>query len=487
MSARIEGWIRDADALREAGDPSAVAEVLRKVLQADPEHAETLHRLGQIEAQLGHDDEADGLLRRAISLDDSRPVSRYVLGCLLQSAGMLEPAAESYRRAIALAPAYAPAHVNLGVICQQRGEADQALVHFRAATAAAHENPDAWCNLGFALERRGELAQARAAYDRALEIDPGNVAARFDRSMVLLALGEYEAGWRDYEYRWEATGYPRPRYPQSEWDGSRLAGETVLLYTEQGYGDAVQFVRYATLAAGRGARVVLRCARELHALLGTVAGVSRVIAPEETVPFDLHASLLSLPRLFRTTRESVSATTPYIHPDPERMPAWRERIGPADGSMKVGLVWASQSQMPNAATKSMRLRDLAPLREVAGVRFYSLQLGDAGKEAPSSSPFPVVDFTAEIRDFADTAAIIASLDLVISVDTAVAHVGGALGAPVWTMLQYAPDWRWYPNAPTTRWYPEMRLYRQREPGDWASVCAEVARDLGRAAGATSRT
>jgi hypothetical protein len=420
-------------------------------------------------------------------LDDSRPASRYVLGCLLQSAGLHEPAAESYRRAIVLDPAFAPAHLNLGVICQQRGEADQALVHFRAATAAAPASPDAWSNLGFALERRRDLAQARAAYDRALEIDPANIAATFDRSMVLLALGEYKAGWQDYEHRWEATGYPRPRYSQPEWDGSRLAGETVLLYTEQGYGDAVQFARYATLAADRGARIVLRCARELHALLGTIAGVSRVIAPEETALFDLHAPLLSLPRLLGTTRESIPATTPYLHPDRERTLAWRERLGPADGSMKVGLVWASQSQMPNAAMKSMRLRDLAPLRAAAGVRFYSLQLGDAGREAISSSPFPVVDFTAEIRDFADTAAIIAGLDLVISVDTAVAHVGGALGAPVWTMLQYAPDWRGYPHAIMTPWYPGMRLYRQPEPGDWAGVCEEVARDLARTAVATSRT
>jgi tetratricopeptide (TPR) repeat protein len=483
-----ERMIRDACARQDAGDLSGASELFRKMLQKDPEHSGSLHRLGAIEAQLGHDQEAAGLLQRAIAIDDSSPASRYILGCLLQSAGSNEAAGDSYRRALALDSAYAPAHLNLGVICQQSGDTEAALSHFRAATAAAPADPYAWINLGYALERSRRLNEARAAYDRALEIDPANVGATFDRSMVLLALGEYETGWRDYDYRWQATGYPRPAYSQPEWDGSSLAGQTLLLYTEQGYGDAVQFARYATLAAQRGARVVLRCPRELHELLGTIAGVTRIIAPDEAVPFDLHASLLSLPRLFRTTAASIPAATSYIRADPARTSAWEERIGPGGGTLNVGLVWASQSKMPNAAQKSMRLRDLAALGEVPKVRFFSLQVGEAGRDAASSPPFPVADLTGEIRGFADTAAIIASLDLVISVDTAVAHVAGALGARVWTMLQYAPDWRWYPDASTTAWYPQMRLYRQPAPGDWASVCERVARDLARtAAGATFPT
>ena len=478
--ADAAGPVAQAAALKGAGELDRAAALLEQVLERDPESAEALHGLGEIEAYRHRDDQAEGLLLKAVSLDDSRPASRYILGCLQQARGEHEPAAASYRKALALDSAYAPAHLNLGFLLQQRGEGEQALAHFRAATAAAPSNADAWVNLGYALERRRELVEARAAYDSALMIEPGHFHARFNRSMVLLALGEYEAGWRDYESRWQASGYPRPAYPQPEWDGPRAEGQTVLLYTEQGYGDAIQFARYATLVAGRGARVVLRCPRELQGVLRGVAGVSQVIAPEERVSFDRHASLLSLPMIFGTRPDTIPAATPYVHSDPERVRTWAGRMETGRNGMKVGLVWASQSQMPNVELKSMRLEDLAPLRQAAGARFFGLQMGEAGK-ATATAPFPLVDLAPGIRDFADTAAILANLDLVISVDTAAAHLAGALGRPAWTMLQFAPDWRWYPDSRTSRWYPGMRLYRQPRPGDWASVCAEAARDLAEAA------
>jgi tetratricopeptide (TPR) repeat protein len=484
-AAETGEWAAQAAVLKDAGDFERSADLFQRVLDRDPEHAASLHGLGEIEAYRHHDDLAAGLLQRAVSLDDSRPGSRYILGCLAQSRGDRDAAAASYRRALALDPAYAPAHLNLGFILQQRGEADEALAHFRAAAGAAPANADAWVNLGYALERRRELAEARGAYDRALQIDPRHFDARFNRSMVLLALGEYEAGWRDYESRWQASGFPRPSYPQPEWDGSPADGQTVLLYSEQGYGDALQFARYATLVAERGARVVLRCPRELHAVLGSIAGVSRVIAPDETAPFDRHASLLSLPLLFGTRATTIPEATPYVRADPERVRSWAGRIQ-ADRGLKVGLVWASQSQMPNVELKSVPLQALAPLAAAQGVRFYSLQMGEAGK-AVSASPIPLVDLAPGIRDFGDTAAILANLDLTISVDTAVAHLAGALARPAWTMLQYAPDWRWYPDSAASRWYPGMRLYQQPRPGDWQAVCAEVARDLGALARATYPT
>lgn len=481
----VDGWLEQASAAKGAGDLDRAAELFQRILDRDPEHSGALHGLGEIEAYRHHDDQAMGLLLRATSLDDSRAPSRYILGCLQQSRGDRDAAADSYQTALALDPAYAPAHLNLGFILQQRGDGEKALRHFRAATAAAPSSADAWVNLGYALERRRELGDARSAYDRALAIDPGHVDARFNRSMVLLALGDYDAGWRDYESRWQASGFPRPAYPQPEWDGSRVEGETVLLSAEQGYGDALQFARYATLVAQRGARVVLRCPKELQAVLRTIAGVSQVVAPDESISFDRHAALLTLPMLFGTRPETIPAATPYLRADPERVRTWAERME-GEAGMKVGLVWASQSQMPNVELKSMPLSRLAPLRDVAGVRFFSLQMGDAGKGAAAASPLPLVDLTAEIRDFADSAAIIANLDLTISVDTAVAHLAGALGRPVWTMLQYAPDWRWYPDSRTNRWYPSAHLYRQPTAGDWASVGTEVARDLARAA-ATFRT
>ncbi|MGH8766540.1 MAG: tetratricopeptide repeat protein, partial [Burkholderiales bacterium] len=388
-----------------------------------------------------------------------------------------EGAARSYQRALSLDPDCVPAHLNLGVLLQLRGETAEAVLHFRRACELAPDSADAWLNLGFVLERGRDLRQARECYDRALAIDPDHIDARFNRSMVLLAQGDYAAGWEDYEWRWQASGFPRPSYPQPEWDGAVLRGETVLLYTEQGFGDSIHFARYAALVAERGARVVLRCQAELQSLLRTVPGVSDVVTPEQAPAFDLHCSLLSVPRLFGTTPRTIPARIPYLRPDPARVEEWGAHMNAQAGFLKVGLVWASQSQMPTATQKSIALQALAPLSRARNVRFYSLQTGAAGSGAAPLAPFALCDLAAGIRDFADTAAIMANLDLTLSVDTAAAHLAGALGRPVWTMLPYAPDWRWYPESRVTPWYPQMRLYRQQAPGDWGSVCAKVAQDL----------
>jgi Flp pilus assembly protein TadD len=432
----------------------------------------------------GDSGEAMALLKRAVSAGEASARAHYALGCLLQEAGDRGAAVASYLRTLEIESRHVAAHLNLGVLLQTQGDTEGALEHFRLATSLEPQNPDAWINLAFVLERRRELARARDCYDRALDLDPGNVDARFNRSMVLLAQGDYARGWQDYEWRWQASGFPRPDHSQPEWDGNALHGETLLVYTEQGFGDAIQFVRYAALAAERGARVVLRCPPELQRLLGTVAGVSETVLPGQAVTFDCHSALLSLPRLLGTRLETIPAHVPYIRADPQLMDDWRLRLGGESPGKKVGLVWASRSMMPNAARKSMTLSTLAPLAGIQGARYFSLQMGGAGEQDAGGASFRFDDPVGGIRDFADTAALIANMDLVISVDTAVAHLAGAMGKPAWTLLQYAPDWRWYPDAPTSNWYPGMRLYRQRVPGDWEGVCADVARDLDRlAAGA----
>jgi Flp pilus assembly protein TadD len=459
------------------------------------DQADALYRLGEIEAQRQNNGRAAGLIRRAISIDATKAQFHFALGCVQQSSGEREEAAQCYRRALALDSSHVASHINLGYLLQAGAEVElaivgagsssaargfeQALSHFRAATEIAPEGPDGWINLGYAVEQQGELADARRAYERALALDPELVEARFNRSMVLLAQGDYREGWEDYEWRWRASGYPRPAFPQAEWDGSRLRGETVLLYTEQGFGDAIQFVRYAAAVAARGGRALIRCQPELQRLLGTVPGVCGTLAPEQTAGFDLHCSLLSLPRVLRTTIDTIPARVPYIVPAPTLAAEWRARVHDGKAGIKVGLVWASHSMMPNARLKSTTLSAFAPLREVRGVRFYSLQTGAANRQAAAAGPIPLIDHTDRIGDFADTAALIASLDLVITVDTAVAHLAGAMDKPVWTALRHAPDWRWYPDAPASKWYPSMRLYRQRTRGDWAGVCDEIAKDLPR--------
>jgi hypothetical protein len=212
-------------------------------------------------------------------------------------------------------------------------------------------------------------------------------------------------------------------------------------------------------------------------LLRTVPGVSGTLAPDQTTEFDFQCPLLSLPRVLRTTIDTIPARVPYIVPDPVLASDWRAHLHDGQAGIKVGLVWASHSMMPNAKLRSLTLSAFAPLREVPGVRFYSLQTGAAGRQEAAAGPMPLIDHTGRIGDFADTAALIANLDLIIAVDTAVAHLAGAMHKPVWTMLRYAPEWRWYPDAPVSKWYPSMRLYRQRTSGDWAGVCDQMAKDL----------
>jgi hypothetical protein len=260
-----------------------------------------------------------------------------------------------------------------------------------------------------------------------------------------------------------------------EWDGSSPGGKTILLYTEQGFGDAIQFVRFATLLAALGARVIVRCQPELRRLLQATPGVYAVFTPGEPLPpLDLHCALLGLPRLLGITLDTLPAAMPYIQPDQEVAARWRSRVNTGGAGLKVGLVWGSQSPNPDAPLKSATLQAFAPLISVRAARFYSLQIGEAARQAVS---LPITDLTQEIRDFADTAGLISSLDLTISVDTSVAHLAGAMGKPVWTLLPHVPDWRWEPDSPVSKWYPTMRLYRQPRRGDWASPITDVGRDL----------
>jgi len=489
----VEAWMRQAGASREAGDLTGAEQSYRQVLDEEPDHADALYLLGEVEALRQNNEHAAALIGRAISIESGKPQFHFALGCVQQGSGERGEAADSYRRALALDPSHAPAHINLGCLLQGSAEIDvaaggpgialaqqgfeEALSHFRAATQTMPEAPDGWLNLGYALERQRRLADARGCYDRALALDPHLIEARFNRSMVLLAQGDYLEGWKEYEWRWQASGYLRPAFPQSEWDGSALRGETVLLYTEQGFGDAIQFVRYAAAVAERGGRALLRCQPEMQRLLRTVRGVSGTLAPHQTAEFDFHCALLSLPRVLQTTIDTIPAQVPYIVADPLLASEWCARLHDGQAGIKVGLVWASHSMMPNAKLRSLTPSAFAPLRAVPGVRFYSLQTGPAGRQEAAAAPMPLIDPTDRIGDFADTAALIANLDLIIAVDTAVAHLAGAMHKPVWTMLRYAPEWRWYPDAPVSKWYPSMRLYRQRSSGDWAGVCERMANDL----------
>ncbi len=485
---RLAGRLQEADGARHAGELPRAEEMYRELLDADPDLAGALAGLGEIAALSGNNEEAAGLYRRAISIDDSNARYHFGLGCALHASGDWLGAGEAYRGALKLDAAHAAAHMNLGCILQERAETEAALIgpqgaarqleealeHFRSVRDLAPGNAEAWMNLGYAMARQRKLEEALRCYDRAIELQPRLAEAHFNRSMALLAQGKFSDGWSEYEWRWQASGFPRPVHAQPEWDGAPLGGRTLLLYSEQGFGDAIQFVRYAPLAAARGARVIVRSTPELHRLFASVPGVSASLESGEALPpFDAHCPLLSLPRVLGTTAESIPAEVPYISAEPALAAAWRREIGNAH-ELRVGLVWASQPMARIAPLKSIGFADLAPLLRLRGVKYYSLQKGEALAPEPAAG---VVDLGGRLEDFADTAALIASLDLTISVDTAVAHLAGAMGKPVWTLLPYVPDWRWHPDGLHSRWYPSMRLYRQAERGDWKALMAGVAEDL----------
>jgi tetratricopeptide (TPR) repeat protein len=502
---RLAQWMRSAEACRDAGDLAGAERLGRQLLDVEPDCAPALCLLGEVAAARGENDVAEGLFRRALELADDRPHYHFALGCVLGARGDLAGAERSYRSALALAADHAGARINLGCLLQARGESEagagasgeraarelqEAIAHFEAATVNAPASADGWINLGYALAQQRRAEEAVRAYDRALAIEPGRADAHLNRAMARLALGRWTEAWEDYEWRWPASGFPRPQFVQPEWDGSTLSQRTLLLYTEQGYGDAIQFVRYAPLVAARGARIILRCQPELKSLFQTVPGVARVVAVADPEPaFDAHCALLSLPRLLRTTIDTVPVAVPYLSPAAKAAPGSPPDAG-GSRKFRVGIVWASQSLFPGAALKSVPPAALAPLANLPGVEFHSLQMGEAGSpERRSSVPVSLRDLTGGIRDFSDTAALIAGLDLTISVDTAVAHLAGAMGRPIWTLLPYVADWRWEPDEAASRWYPTMRLFRQRHRGDWGEVLARVAGELRRTAeaAATSRT
>jgi len=300
-------------------------------------------------------------------------------------------------------------------------------------------------------------------------------------ALALLVQGHFPEGWEEYEWRWKTKGLlsPRQLLPQPLWDGRPLAGRAILLHAEQGLGDTIQFIRYLPLVAQRGGRVIVECQPELQRLVQAMTPDIPVLARGQPLPdFAFQCPLLSLPKALGTTLATIPATVPYLHADAQNVQMWRDRLAGHGSALKVGLIWAGNPHHKNDRNRSVKLASLAPLAQVPGVQFYSLQKGAAAAQAKTPPPgMDLIDRTDDLQDFADTAAMIANLDLVIAVDTSVVHLAGALAKPVWTLLPYCPDWRWLLKRQDSPWYPTMRLFRQPEIGDWDSVIQQLAAAL----------
>ena len=470
---------------QRAGESAMAEDCFRRALTQQPENEKALRTLGELLGALGYAQQERGELAAAIeSYQESLalvPRQSQVynnLGNACKGLGELEDAIAAYREAISVNSGYAEAHLNLGIALQQMGEPGQAIDHYRAALQFNPGLADAALNLGYVLEHDGNAHAAMACYRQAIAARPDFAEAHFNLALQSLLTGDYLTGWEEYEWRlrlpdlapfWPYAGRPR-------WDGGGLGGKTILLYAEQGFGDAIQFVRYAPLVAERGGKVIVVCQPKLKALFESIAGVSSVLSTSEPQPeFDLCCSLLNLPRIFNTTVDAIPAQIPYVHPDRERLSYWRTRLAMDAAPVKVGLCWATEGISTIASARSLTLDMLAPLGEIREIAYYSLQRGSAARQT-ARPPFgmSITDLSGELRDFSDDAALMSNLDLVISIDTATAHLAGALGRRAWTLNHYPPNWRWLLGRDDCPWYPAMRLFRRQRNDTWENVIARVA-------------
>jgi tetratricopeptide (TPR) repeat protein len=455
-------------------------EVQPTLATAAKNRAEALERLARPEEALASYD-------RAIELVPTLVEAYYNRGNLLQALDRPVEAIASFDAALALVPRHAGAACNRATALRALGRLSEALAGYDHALAVEPAMVQALVNRASLLGILGRHQEALAAYAQARAVEPDNAAAHWNESLSLLAAGDFARGWREFEWRWHTTSLrPAHRvFPQPLWLGdTSVAGRTVLLHGEQGYGDVLQFCRYAPLVAAQGATVVLEVTLSLLRIVRTMQGPQRVIlAGEALPPFDLHSPLMSLPLALGTTLETIPADVPYLFADPDQARAWQIRLAALPG-LRVGLVWAGNPRPADPAAsavdrrRSMPLSHLAPLGTVPGVSFVSLQKGAGAAEAKAPPPgMALHDWTDELWDFADTAALIAGLDLVISVDTSVVHLAAALGKPVWVLNRYDACWRWLHGRTDSPWYPGVRLFGQPAFGDWDSVINEVVAAL----------
>jgi tetratricopeptide (TPR) repeat protein len=508
--------MRSAVALLKQREYAQAERLCRGVLDAEPARPDALNLLGVCRRLQGDVDEALALIARAIEGDGKVPAYHANLGHVHKDLRQYEQAAACYGEALRLKPDYAEACHHLALTWISRDRPDLAVTGFRDALRIDPAHAESWVRLGTLARQQGDLEESERCYREALRVRPGYTEAYFalgpllitmgkvkdgeqcirtaieskpdhaeahwNLALARLLLGDLKEGFREYEWRWETEGLRNRKLqtPRPQWQGGDIAGKRILLHVEQGLGDAIQFIRYAPLVAERGARVIVASRPETARLFAGVAGVSQVVASGEAPPdFDVHSPLLSLPHVFGTTLDTVPNAVPYLAADAGLAKAWRARLARKGRGLKVGLAWAGGRAHAGDRWRSLSAAVLEPLFHVPGVTWYSLQ-----KDAPEGALPPsakLIDHTALLRDFAETAALVENLDLVISVDTAVAHLAGALGKPVWVMLPFAPDWRWLLAGEETVWYPTMRLYRQDRAGDWDRVIERLGDALARKA------
>lgn len=498
--------------LQQMGKLDEAREHFERAVSLQPAYASAYCNLGALRQNLGDLDGAMWSLERALAIRPDLAEAHNNLGLVLRQMGRLDEARVHYERAVALKPNYAEAHSNLGVLLRQEGRLAESLachkraLHLRPNSAQALDNmgntlrdlgrleesaghhqrvltihsnsAKAHNNLGLTERKQGKLKESRESLNRALVLEPESAEIRWNLALVDLLEGNYEAGWIGYEARHQRSEN-RPRcFPQPIWRGEPLDGARILLHSEQGLGDSLQFLRYVPMVQAAGGKVILNVPVTLKRLAEDFVGTDSLTVDEETPPpFDLHAPLMSLPLAFKTTLNSVPSRVPYLTVPADASQVASGLSWPSD-KLRVGLVWSGNPKCTEDQIRSMTLSNFLPILDVGGCQFYSLQLGPAAAQLATVGA-PIMDLSLSINDFADTAALMAHLDLILSVDTSVAHLAGALGRTTWVLVPFAPDWRWLLDREDSPWYPTLRLFRQRRPGEWGSVIERVREELTR--------
>ncbi len=512
---------QQALALLESGQVARAQTAYEEILKKQPRHADALHLLGLIAARANDPKKAAVLIGKAIQIDPSNPVAYFNRGAALQQLEQWDAALASYDRAITLHPGFAAVYFNRANVLQSLQRFEEALAGYNQAIAIQPDQHDAWLNRGNVLARlrrwdaalasynraivikadfavahvnRGNvlkelnrLDEAGASYDRAIAIQPDYPEAHANRAVASLLAGEMESGWTDFEWRWKikysVNGREKHRtFKQPLWLGREsLAGKTILLHSEQGLGDTLQFCRYVPLMAELGAKIILEVQNPLLGLLGSLDGVSQWAAKGGAIPdSDYHCPLLSLPLAFNTRLDSIPSPTGYLRSAAGKVARWQAKLGAAS-KPRIGLAWSGGSHHPED-NRRVPLADWIP-HLPQDFQYISLQKQLHEIDARSLRTRPdILSFAGDLTDFSDTAALCECLDLVISIDTSVAHLSGALGKRTWILLAFNPDWRWLLGRADSPWYSAATLYRQESMGNWNGALARVAADLQRSFG-----
>jgi tetratricopeptide (TPR) repeat protein len=486
-------------------------------LALNPAYAEAYFNLGIVLLELGRFDVAIAAFRNTLTLKPHNAEALYNMGIAFQAQSKLEEAIASYQKAVLLKPDFPHAYNNMGNACQDLGDTRKAIVCFQKALQLEPDYVEGHYNLGKSYHVQNRYADAISCYHKALqiapgfdracnnlaktyqdmrrlenaahfyrkalELNPGYAEAHFNFATLNLLTGNFKAGWRGYEWRFKCRDWKRTypyRYHIPRWDGERFIGRTLYVHSEQGFGDTIQFIRYLPLVKARGGSVIFETMAPLLELFKNFPGIDElVITPADGQPAvacDLCTPLLSLPAIFGTTLKTIPADIPYLFADPTQTSEWQNDLG--SKGFKVGLVWAGKSSHDNDHARSCKLENFIPLANVPKVRLYGLQTGKAaGQAAELAAEMNLISLSENFENFADTAGVVANLDLIISVDTAVAHLAGAMGKPVWVLLPFVPDWRWFLDRNDSPWYPTMRLFRQEKQGDWVTVMRRVVEEV----------